>query len=132
MKAQRLLVILTVINVGLLVFLFAQIRIYTGWPGVHVWTNIDAPMLRGRGLQIVDDEGRIRASINLYPADPASAYPETALFRLIDQEGRPSVKLGVSERGGGLALGTNSQGNYVQLSGHGLRVTRDSQSQMIP
>jgi hypothetical protein len=132
MKTQRLLVILTVINVGLLVFLLAQTRIYIGLRGVHVWTHIDAPVLRGRGLQIVDDQGRIRASINLYPADPARSYPETALFRLIDEEGQPSVKLGTSERDGGLALGANSQGNYVQLSGHGLRVTRDGQSQMIP
>jgi len=42
------------------------------------------------------------------------------------------VKLGVSERGGGLALGTNSQGNYAQLSGQGLKVTKDGQQQTIP
>lgn len=132
MKTQRLLVVLTVINLGLLVFLLARTGVYIGSRGVQVWTNTDTPVLRGRALQIVDGQGRIRASINLYPADPTHSYPETALFRLIDEEGRPSVKLGTSEQGGGLALGTNLQGNYVQLSGHGLRVTKDGQSQMIP
>src|SRR5262249_48666382 len=70
MKSQRLLIALTVVNLGLLALLLAQTRIYIGSRGVQVWTNIDTPVLRGRGLQIVDGQGRIRASINLYPADP--------------------------------------------------------------
>jgi hypothetical protein len=132
MKIPRLIIALTVINLGLLVFLLAQTRIYIGSRGAQVWTNTDAPVLRGRALQIVDDQVRIRASINLYPADPIRPYPETALFRLIDREGRPSVKLGTTERGGGLALGTNVQGNYVQLFGNGLTVTKNGQPQMLP
>ena len=132
MKTRRLLVILTLINVALLVGLLARTPIDIDLRRVRVGTNTDAPVLRGRGLQIFDDQGRIRASINVYPASAANSYPEMALFRLIDEEGRPSVKLGASERGGGLALVTNVQGNYAQLFGHGLRVARDSQSQMIP
>jgi hypothetical protein len=131
MKIHRLLIALTVINLALLVFVLAQTRIHIGSRGVRVWTNIDGSVLRGRALEIVDGQGNIRASINLYPEDPTHSYPETALFRLIDQEGRPSVKLGVSERGGLLAL-VHSQGNYAQLSGQGLKVTKDGQQQMIP
>jgi hypothetical protein len=132
MKAQRLLIVLAVSNLALLVFLLAQTRIHIGSRGVRVWTSIDGSVLRGRALEIIDGQGNIRASIDLYPADPTHSYPETALFRLIDQDGRPSVKLGVSERGGGLMLATNSQDNYVQLSGQGLKVTKDGQPQMIP
>jgi hypothetical protein len=132
MKIHRLLIALTVINLALLVFVLAQTRIHIGARGVRVWTNIDGSVLRGRALEIVDGQGNIRASINVYPEDPTHSYPETALFRLIDQEGRPSVKLGVSERGGLLALATNSQGSYAQFSGQGLKVTKDGQQQMIP
>jgi hypothetical protein len=60
------------------------------------------------------------------------AYPETALLRLIDQNGRPAVKLGTAERSGALALAGESEGTYVQLSGHGLRLTKNGQQQMIP
>lgn len=130
MKGQRLLVILTVLNLGLLVFLLAQTRIHIGLQGVRVWTNADGSVLRGRSLEIVDDQGRVRAAINLFPE--TNSYPETELFRLIDQNGRPSVKLGTSERGGGLALVSDSEGTYVQLSGNGLKVTKDGQQQMIP
>jgi len=132
MKIQRLLIALTVINLGLLVFLLAQTRIHIDSQGVRVWTNIDGSVLRGRALEIIDDEGRTRAAINLHPADQAHSYPETAILRLIDQNGRPSVKLSTSERGGGLALVSDAQETYVQLSGHGLRVTKGGQQQVIP
>ena len=67
MKTQRLLVVLTVINLGLLVFLLAQTRVHIGSQGVRVWTNIDGSVLRGRALEIIDDQGRTRAAINLQP-----------------------------------------------------------------
>jgi len=132
MKTRRWLVTLTLINVALLIVLLARTAIGIDLRGVHLGTNTDAPVLRGRGLQIFDEQGRIRASINVYPANAATAYPEMALFRLIDEAGRPSVKLGASEQGAGLALVTNVQGNYVQLFGQGLRVVTDGQPQMIP
>jgi len=114
MKTQRLLVVLTVINLGLLVFLLAQTRVHIGSQGVH------------------DDQGRTRAAINLHPADQTRSYPETAIFRLIDQNGRPSVKLSTSERGGGLALVSDAENTYVQLSGRGLTATKDGRHQAIP
>jgi hypothetical protein len=132
MKTQRLLVALTVINLGLLVFLLAQTRVHIGSQGVRVWSNIDGSVLRGRALEIIDDQGRPRAAINLHPADPTGSYPETAILRLIDQNGRPSVKLSISERGGALALVSDAEGTYVQLSGRGLTVTKDGRPQAIP
>jgi hypothetical protein len=124
MKIQRLLLALAVINLGLLAFLLAQTRIHIGASGVRVWTNVDGSVLRGRGLEIVDGQGRIRASINL--------SPERALFQLIDQNGRPSAEFETSERGGGLTLLGDSSAAHVQLSGHGLEVSKDGQQQMIP
>lgn len=132
MKIQRLLVVLTLINLALLVFLLAQTRLNIGPQGVRVWTNIDGSVLRGRALEIIDDQGRTRAAINLHPADQAHSYPETAILRLVDQNGRPSVKLSTSERGGGLALVSDAEGTYVQLSGRGLTVTKDGQHQSVP
>jgi len=132
MKTQRLLVVLTVINFGLLVFLLAQTRLHIGAQGVRVWTNIDGSVLRGRALEIIDDQGRVRAAINVHPADQVHAYPDTAILRLIDQNGRPSVKLATSERGGGLALVSDTEGTYVQLTGRELTVTKDGRRQAIP
>jgi hypothetical protein len=132
MKAQRLLVVLTVLNLGLLAFLLAQTRVHIGLQGVRVWTNIDGSVLRGRALEIIDDQGRTRAAINLHQADQGASYPETVILRLIDQNGRPSVKLSTSERGGLLALGSDAQDTYVQLSGRELTVTKDGRHQAIP
>ena len=132
MTAQRLLVVLTVINLGLFVFLLTQTRVHIDVQGLRVWTNIDESVLRGHALEIIDDQGRVRASINLYPADQARSYPETTVLRLIDQNGRPSVKLSVSEQGGGLALASDVEETYVQLAGRGLTVTKEGRHQNIP
>jgi len=132
MKSQRVLIALTVLNLGLLVFLLAQTRVHIGAQGVRVWTNVDGSVLRGRALEIIDEQGRTRAAINLHPADQAHSYPETAILRLVDENGRPSVKLSTSERGGGLALVSDVQETYVQLTGRGLTVTKDGQRQAIP
>ena len=47
-----------------------------------------APGLRGRGLEIVDDSGKVRASIKVLPANPnvtlpdgSTGYPEKVLRR---------------------------------------------------
>jgi hypothetical protein len=59
-------------------------------------------IVRARGLQIVDDAGRIRASIAILPASHDQA--ETVLVRLIDEHGRPEVKIGASDRGAAMSL----------------------------
>src|SRR5262249_24285080 len=111
-----------------------QTRLHVGTGGVRVWTNIQGSVIRGRSLENVDDEGRVRASLTVHPADPAANTPfgSTPILRLIDENGRPSVKLATNQRGGGLAVTTESEGNYVQVLGRGIIVTKDGQSREIP
>jgi hypothetical protein len=102
MKTQRLLVALTVLNIGVLMVQLFQMH--------RVEADSVAPVIRGKMLEIVDDQGKVRASIKLHPPDKTgktnngTPYPETVMFRLIDPEGRPFVKMGGSEEGSGLAL----------------------------
>jgi hypothetical protein len=131
MKMQRLLTALTVLNLGLLMFALAQIQ------GAGAAQDV-APVLRGRALEIVDGQGRVRASITLHPAGTANGqtYPETVMLRLSDPNGRPNVKLGASERGAGLGLGGESDPTYVTLKAEGtstsLRLTnKDGRQQLI-
>src|SRR5262249_24823202 len=122
-----------VVNLGLLVFQLTQARISVGSGGVRVWTNMQGSALRGRSLEIVDDEGRVRARIMVHPEDPtAAAAGGTAIICLVDENGRPSVKLSTNQLGGGLALVSDLQGTYVQLTGRGLAVTKEGQRQSIP
>ena len=80
-----------------------------------------APVLRGRTLEIVDDQGRVRASIKVQPAGTheGKPYPETVILRLIDGNGRPFVKLAGSERGAGLGLLGESDTTHVLLKAEG-------------
>ena len=85
-----------------------------------------APALRGSSLEIVDDQGRVRASIKTHPGDPAYkwpdgkvGYPETVMLRLIDPKGRPEVKLGASVEGAGLGLAGESDSTYITLKSEG-------------
>ncbi len=97
MRIQRIAIALTVIN--LLILITAMSRIGSAA------TTQTVPMLRGRGLEIVDDRGKVRAQIIVLPADTAAKtargqnYPETVLLRLIDPNGRPGVKIGTSVDG---------------------------------
>jgi hypothetical protein len=118
MKNQRLLVVITVFNLLLLLFSLGRTR--------AVLAEGAAPVLRGRALEIVDNRGRVRASITILPADPdfkmpdgRVGYPETVLLRLISSKGRPNVKLGASDRGAGLGLGGESDPTYVQILANG-------------
>jgi len=117
MKNQPVLIVLTLVNMVLLTFTLAQMR-----PAVA--SQEVAPVLRGRALQIVDDRGNVRASINVYPASTqkdGEHYPETVLLRLITERGRPSVKISASEELAGLALigPSNTKETYVQLGAKG-------------
>jgi len=117
MKIQPVLLVLTLVNMALLTFTLAQLR-----PAVAA--EEVAPVLRGRALQIVDDRGNIRASINVYPASTqknGENYPETVLLRLITERGRPSVKISASEQLAGVALigPSNTKETYVQLGAKG-------------
>ena len=85
-----------------------------------------AGVLRVRALELVDDQGRVRAELKLLPADPnvkmpdgTTGYPETVQLRLITSNGGPNVKLGTTEDGAGLVLGGSSGSGYVQILSRG-------------
>jgi len=119
MNTQRVSTLLTLINLGILIFLVTQVR--------PVEANGSVPVLRGRGLEIVDANGKVRASIQIVPAGPArradgslsesngKIYPESVLFRLIRPDGRPSVKIETSQQGSGFDLGGGTDPSYVVI-----------------
>ena len=75
-------------------------------------------VLRGRALEIVDDPGRLRANILVHGPETVNGvtYPETVLFRLIDPNGGPLVKLTVARNGSALGLSDGLSGDGgVQL-----------------
>ena len=120
MKNQRVLNILTLLNLGILIFvLFHQVG--------RVEASSPVTVLRGSGLEIVDAQGKVRASIQVAPEGPARGadgrvvkdakiVPETVLFRLIRPDGRPSVKISTSEQGSALTLGGGIDPTYIVLS----------------
>jgi hypothetical protein len=113
MKTPRLLLTLTAANFILMILLAVQnfaIAQAQGAPGV----------LRGRGLEIVDEQGRVRASLNVLPASSSAdgaASSETVLLRLITERGRPTVKIAASEPASGLSFAgpTGTKDTYVIL-----------------
>jgi hypothetical protein len=105
-KSHWFSVSLSVLNLILLIFMLTRIPAATA----------DAPVLRGKELQIVDDNGKVRASIKLHPANKTDKYPdgrvgspETVMLRLIDENGRPSVKIGGSVESSGISLAGDSE-----------------------
>ena len=116
MKMHRLLVLLTLVNLGVLAFTLAAMR--------PVVAQGVTPVLRGRSLEIVDDQGRVRASLSVLPAGTSAhgdRYPETVLLRLITERGRPSVKISTSEEAAGVSLAgpSNTKDTYVILEAKG-------------
>jgi hypothetical protein len=109
---RRFLVVLTVLNLVLLSFL-----LLTRTPLALAYTGAD--VLRGSALEIVDGRGRVRASIKVQPAETfeptGRKYPETVVLRLIDQHGRPEVKIVASVDGGGLSLVGEADAVRAQL-----------------
>lgn len=121
MTAQRFMLALTGLNLVLLLFIFSgKAQTAVAQAGV-------VPVLRGRALEIVDDRGRVRASIAVLPADPTvkmpdgtTGYPETVLLVLRNSAGRNNVKLATTEDGAALVLGGESNPTYVQILARGV------------
>jgi hypothetical protein len=117
MKTPRLFVALTVVNVVVLLFTVAQqVR--------PVVAQGEPPVLRGRGLEIVDGQGRVRASISVMPggrSERGDSYPETVLLRLITERGRPSVKISATEPASGMSLAgpSGTKDTYLILEASG-------------
>lgn len=133
MKSNRVLFALLLLNVG-----FLTLQILRAQSGS---AQSATPVLRCRALELVDDQGRIRAELKIFPSQPnlktsdgAVAYPETVLFRLISSTGSPHVKLSATEDGAGMVLG--GDGGHVQILSRGanpfLKITdKSGREQML-
>jgi hypothetical protein len=108
--SQRLGIGLTLMNAGLLVLLLvSQFRSVSAREAVQ-------PLLRGRALEIVDDQGRVRAEILVHGPEIVNGirYPETVLFRMADPTSGPVVKLTAAANGSALGLSDDAHGG-IQL-----------------
>jgi hypothetical protein len=135
MKTQTIAVSVTVLN--LLILLSSLVRA-NAVPPAEV-----APVLRGRALEIVDDQGHVRAMIKVFPEDKnvkmpdgTVGYPETVLLRLISSKGAPNVKIAATEDGSGVSLGGESNPTHVQILARGSNpllklVNKDGKEQII-
>jgi hypothetical protein len=116
-EVQRVLGFLTALNIGILW--------YQSRPAPGTTTAAAVPdVIRAHALEIVDDRGKVRASIRLLPEDPkvlwkGKPYPETVLLRLITADGRPNVKLGAGKSGSGLLIAGESDPTFVQVLAEG-------------
>ena len=135
MKIQRFAIALTVLN--LFILMSALFRANSA-------TTPEPPsVLRVRGLELVDDQGRVRAMLKVFPADPkvkmpdgTVGFPETVLFRLINSKGAPNVKIATTEDGAGMSLVGDPQPAYVQLNARGTNISltllnKDGRKQVI-
>jgi len=117
MNSSRGLFALTAVNLALLSLTVAQqLR--------PAFAQSEPPVLRGRALEIVDGQGRVRASINVLPPAKSSngdEQAETVLLRLITERGRPSVKIASSEPASGLSFAgpTGTKDTYLILEAKG-------------
>jgi hypothetical protein len=118
-KLQRLTIVLTAFNLVLLILVaggFVELR-----PAI---AREIAPVVRARALEIVDDQGRVRAELKVLPAQPTlrmpdgtTGYPEAVQLRLISSQNSPHVKLVTTEDGSGLVLGSDN--GHTQLLSRG-------------
>jgi hypothetical protein len=111
MKTQRIAIAVTVINLALMIVLLAKIN-----PATAQQEQNKLQVLRGSGLEIIDKQGKLRASITFHePVEQnGTKYPGGILLRLIDSKGQPVVKIDASENGGGLSF-SNELNGYIQL-----------------
>jgi hypothetical protein len=135
MNTQRVAIGLTMLNLVILMFVLLRAN---SAPSPQV-----ASVLRGRALEIVDDHGRVRAMIKVFPDDPTvkmpdgtMGYPETVLLRLIDSKGAPNVKIAATEDGSAVSLGGESNPTHVQVLARGAStslklVNKDGREQLI-
>lgn len=114
MTLQRSLMLLAVVNFAILVCVLAGPQLVSAGSGAGV--------LRGGALEIVDSEGRIRASLGILPpgaAPDGSTAEETVLLRLINAEGQPTVKIGVSASAAALSLVGGDDASYIVIEADG-------------
>ncbi len=115
---------LTLVNLAMLVMVLFH-------PTAPVEASGPSQVVRARGLEIIDAQGRLRASLSVIPAGPArrsdgrvvepngKIYPEAVVFRLIRPDGRPSVKIATTEQGSGIDLSGGIDPTYIVLTSDG-------------
>ncbi|HKB88962.1 MAG TPA: hypothetical protein VKC60_00465 [Opitutaceae bacterium] len=134
MKPHRVSIILIVVNLALLGLQFAH--------GNPSQPDPVAPIVRARALELVDDRGRLRAELRVFPAQPdlempdgTTGYPEAVQLRLITSKGGPNVKLVTTEDGS--AIGIFGESGYVSIYSRGSAgpfvkiVNKDGREQVI-
>ncbi len=117
MKTQRFLVALTAVNLVLVLLTFTQNRSIAA-PGA-------ATVLRGEALELVDQNGKKRARLNVEDNGEV-------VFRLIAPNGEVRVKLGADNEGSGLLLinGRTEPGVQALAKTTGATLTLSDQSGM--
>lgn len=135
MKTTRFAIGLTILNIFVLMSVFFR---------AHSAATPEIPaVLRARALEIVDEQGRVRAMIKVFPAEPnlkmpdgTVGYPETVLIRLIDSKGAPNVKIAATEDGSGVSLGGETNPTHIQFLARGTNtsiklVNKDGKQHLI-
>ena len=117
MKPRTALGVLVALNAALICVCLVQYL----QPAI---AQTELPVLRGRGLEILDSQGRVRASITVLPQSRSRGgeeQSETVLLRLITERGRPTVKIGSSEPTSGLSFAgpTGTKDSYLILQTRG-------------
>ena len=126
MKIQRWAIALSILNfVMLLIALFFFLS-----PSQPAEAKEMAPALRARSLELVAEDGTVRARINI--EDDGAV-----VFRMTDEEGNIRMKLGASEDGSGLVLLNNltEPGVHLLANSTGTTVTlttKDGHQEAIP
>lgn len=122
MNRNQVTIALTVLNLALLLFSLGR--------GQPASAQAVAPVLRGRALEIVDEQGHVRAQIAVFPPSPnvkmpdgTIGYPETVLLRLITSGGRPTIKIAATEDGSAVYFGGDSDPTGIQLAARGTKTS---------
>jgi hypothetical protein len=112
----RLAVVVTVINLVLLVFVLTRHG--------SVIAEGDASVLRGRGLELVDATGQVRAQFNVEPEGEV-------VFRMRDASGTIRVKLAADAEGSGLLLLDETAEPGVQILARRVRTASQAATTSI-
>jgi len=103
MRMERVAVGVTIVNLLLLAVIVAgglrpaEIAWAGSPPEPAVAAQEAVPILRGRALEIVDEDGKVRSRLNV-------ESDGEVVFRMADRNGTIRVKLGAGEGGSGLLL----------------------------
>ena len=102
MKGQRLVFVLTTLNLALLLWVLTLLQ------ARPTTAQTTTPILRARALELVDDRNVVRVRLNVKDSE----------LNLFDKNGIIRVKLGAGDDGSGLVLsegGTEAARGYVQI-----------------